>query len=162
MKNACLLINFSLLINVLSNVFMTSLCKASVATIKAQSSVPTIHFQSQPPSVAKLRLPLVCPFSHKHSVGSLQLQYLSPRPSVPSFPSQQFSLNWSVATFCWQPLIPNPSVTSSWKPSIATLQSETCCNPSVTTPYFLSEAFSCNRLVTTLPSQCLCPCSHKH
>ena len=54
--------------------------------------------QSQPPSVAKLQLPLACPVSHKHSAGSLQMLHVSPKFSFATLQSQTVCCNLLLAT----------------------------------------------------------------
>ena len=140
MKNACLLINLSLLINVFANVFMISLCKAVIATIKSQSSDPIL--QSQPLTFSRNSLLSVpTTFSRKTLIASCL-----------SLRSQAFS---------WKSLVATPqSQAFSPKLFFATLQSQlVCCNLLLATtlpqPFSLKylEAFSCNTLVPNLQFQ---------
>ena len=68
-------------------------------------------------------------FSWNPSVVTFESQAFNPKlkPSVLSFPLQNFSRDSSVATFCWQPLSSNTSLRSSWKSSVATVKSRVFC-----------------------------------
>ena len=179
MKIACLLINLSLLINVFVNVFMSSLGKASVATIKSQSSVPSL--QSQPLTFSpnsSLSVPTAfisktsiasClslwsqAFSWKSSVATPQSQAFSPKLSFETLQSQPVCCNLLLATTQPQPFSHKQLEAFSCNTSVPNLQFQGFgCNPSVAAPRFKSEGFSCNHLVTTLQSQCVCRCSHSH
>ena len=93
-------------------------------------------------------------FSWNPSVVTFESQAFNPKlkPSVPSFPLQNFSRDSSVATFCWQPLSSNTSLRSSWKSSVATVKSRVFCpKPLVETLQLQPICF--NPLVTTIQSQ---------
>ena len=103
-----------------ANVFMISLCKPSVATIKSQAFSP----KSLVPSLQFRILPLQL-FSCNPSDTSFQWQPFRSRSLVPTFrlQSQAFSYNPSVAKFQFEPVCPF------------------ICNP---------QSFSCNQFVATL------------
>ena len=90
--NACLLINLSLLINV----FVISLCKASVATIKSYFSVLSLQsqllaFNLNPLQQQNFNYQLSVPL-----VTSIQLEVINCNTSVPGLQSQAFLCNTSV------------------------------------------------------------------
>ena len=146
MKNACLLINLSLLINVFANVFIIPLCKASVATIKFQSSVSSLQsqlfaFSPNPLQQQNFNCQLSVP-----SVTTIQLEVFSCKSSVPGLQSQAFLCNTSVSTGLLQAFVGNHLALTlqsqiveriqlqhfSPKPSVPRLQLQpSSCNPSL-------------------------------
>ena len=166
-------------IYVLTNVFMISLCKTSVATIKSWSSVPSLQSQSLTFS-PNSSLSIPAPFSRKSSIASClslrsqsfswkslvatpQSQAFSPKLSFSTLQCQHVCFNFLLATTQPQPFSHKQLEAFSGNTSVLNLQFQGFgCNPSVATPRFQFEAFSCNHLVTTLQLQCVCPCSHSH